>query len=70
MTRSKRVRSILERFIISILEASELTLFIILGATVFIGMGFLAAKLWSVFGVKSELSNVIESKKIRRCFYI
>jgi len=68
LTRSKRVRSILERFIISILEASELTLFIILGATVFIGMGFLAAKLWSVFGVKSELSNVIESKKLEDAF--
>jgi len=56
------MKTIVERFTIAVLEASELALFIILGATVFIGMGFLVAKLCGIFTGKSELTNIVESK--------
>ncbi|HIC98423.1 MAG TPA: hypothetical protein EYP08_01845 [Pyrodictiaceae archaeon] len=62
MSRSKKMKTIVERFTIAVLEASELALFIILGATVFIGMGFLVAKLCGIFTGKSELTNIVESK--------
>ena len=49
MDKPGKPRTVLERFTISVLEASEFALFIILGVTIFIGIGLLVAKLWSIF---------------------
>jgi len=64
LSKSKKIKTILENFTIGILEASEFTLFIILGATIFIGMGLLITKLGGILSGETELASIPKQKTL------
>ena len=59
MDKPRKPRTILERFTISVLEVSEFALFIILGATIFVGIGLLITKLWSILVIEGEPTSAL-----------